>query len=350
MRTIKRLPLRQQVCDALRREISKKAAGDRLDTEQGLAKRLDVSVLTVREALGMLAHEGLILRQQGRGTFVADRPISTKPQMVGVLSGLDITGLPISTFFLNSIRALRDALNQAGTKNRVYIGLTKPGETPEQAEAYTDLIADIEAGEISGLVVVTTPPHARLLQAIRAHHVWLVSDWADSDCSINTDDQALGRMGAEELARRGARSVGYVGWSGGMMRAFTTAATKLGLETRPEWLRTDLHPLLAGAGERQFQALRAGGGLPDAVLVGDVHLLDGFAGAATAAGIRLGEQLRLASHTFTGCTVAIPPGTSLLNIDTTEYGRLQQSAMARLLAGEAVERHVVLAPQLVPAG
>ena len=345
MKTIKRLPLRQQVCDALRKEIGKKEPGDRLDTEQGLAKRLDVSVLTVREALGMLAHEGLILRQQGRGTFVAERPEPAKrTQMVGVLSGLDITGIPISTFFLHAIRGLRDSLNQAGTKNRVYIGLTKPGEPPGQGEAYADLIADIEAGEVTGLVVLSTQHHPGLLAAIRAHHVWVVSDWQDSDCSIVTDDQALGRMGAEELARRGARTVGYVGWSGTMMRTFASTAAKLGLETRPDWLRSDLHPLDPGAGEQQFAALRAGGPMPDGVLVGDVHLLEGF---ATAAG---GAIPHLVSHHFTGATVAVPPGTSLLNIDTGEYGRMQHAAIAKLMAGESIERHLTLSPKLIPAG
>lgn len=344
MKTIKRLPLRQQVCDALRREINRKSPGDRLDTEQGLAQRLDVSVLTVREALGMLAHEGLILRQQGRGTFVAERPDpAAKPQMIGVLSGLDITGIPISTFFLHAIRALRESLGQAGTKNRTYIGLTKPGEQAGDGEAYADLIADIEAGEISGLVILSTPLHAGLLKAIRAHHVWLVSDWSESDCSIVTDDQAAGRMAAEELARRGAKRVAFVGWSGPMQRAFAATAAKLGLETRPEWLRSDLHPLHPESGERQFRALQAAGPLPDGVLVGDVHLLEGFATAAA------GAIPHLASHTFTGAAVTVPSGTALLEIDTGEFGRQAHAALTRLIAGEPVDRHILIPPRLIQA-
>lgn len=343
MKTIKRLPLRQQVCDVLRREIGRKAPGDRLDTEQGLAQRLDVSVLTVREALGMLAHEGLILRQQGRGTFVAERPdAAARPQMIGILSGLDITGIPISTFFLHVIRSLRESLGQSGSKHRTYIGLTKPGE-PAGSEGYGDLIADIEAGEIAGLLILSTPMHAGLLKAIRAHHVWLVSDWAESDCSIVTDDQAAGRMGAEELARRGAKQVAFVGWSGPMQRAFAAAAAKLGLETRPEWLRSDLHPLHADSGERQFQALQAAGPLPDGVLVGDVHLLEGFAAAAA------GAIPRLVSHSFTGTSVTPPPGTSLLEVDTSEFGRQAHAALSRLIAGETVDRHIGLPPRLIPA-
>lgn len=42
----------------------------KLPREEVLAKQLGVSRITVRNALGQLAAEGIILRQQGRGTFV----------------------------------------------------------------------------------------------------------------------------------------------------------------------------------------------------------------------------------------------------------------------------------------
>ena len=128
-----------------------------------------------------------------------------------------------------------------------------------------------------------------------------------------------------------------------MQRAFAATAARLGLETRPEWLRSDLHPLQADSGERQFRALQAAGPLPDGVLVGDVHLLEGFAGAA-------GSSIpRLVSHSFTGTTVAAPPGASLLEVDTAEFGRQAHVALARLIAGETVDRHIVLPPRLIPA-
>ncbi|NLY76052.1 MAG: GntR family transcriptional regulator, partial [Firmicutes bacterium] len=49
------------------------APGQQIDTENYLAKQFNLSRQTVRQALGDLEKDGWIIRQQGRGTFVADR-------------------------------------------------------------------------------------------------------------------------------------------------------------------------------------------------------------------------------------------------------------------------------------
>lgn len=62
-----------QVADDLRRKIATGAlkAGQRLDGNARLAERYGVAAMTVRHALGVLRDEGLIVSQQGRGTFIA---------------------------------------------------------------------------------------------------------------------------------------------------------------------------------------------------------------------------------------------------------------------------------------
>jgi DNA-binding FadR family transcriptional regulator len=48
------------------------AVGDRLPTEQALATRFGVSRPIVREAIGLLKHDGLVTTRQGAGAFVAE--------------------------------------------------------------------------------------------------------------------------------------------------------------------------------------------------------------------------------------------------------------------------------------
>jgi GntR family transcriptional regulator len=70
-----RLPLYHQLKMVVLREIESGhwQPGDRLPTEDDLARRFRVSKITVRHALRELADQGHIRREQGRGTFV-ERP------------------------------------------------------------------------------------------------------------------------------------------------------------------------------------------------------------------------------------------------------------------------------------
>lgn len=64
------LPLiaRDKIEELIQNEIL--APRDRLPKETKLAKMLGVSRITVREALRLLEEDGIIIRRQGRGTFV----------------------------------------------------------------------------------------------------------------------------------------------------------------------------------------------------------------------------------------------------------------------------------------
>jgi GntR family transcriptional regulator len=63
----------EQVADDLRKKIASGAlkAGQRLDGNAKMADRYGVAAMTIRHALDVLRREGLIVSQQGRGTFVA---------------------------------------------------------------------------------------------------------------------------------------------------------------------------------------------------------------------------------------------------------------------------------------
>lgn len=52
--------------------------GERLPSHQALAKKYQVAVVTIRQAIQILEDEGLLRRQQGSGTFVADS-VAPKP-------------------------------------------------------------------------------------------------------------------------------------------------------------------------------------------------------------------------------------------------------------------------------
>lgn len=89
------LPLYAQVKHALKNEIENwMKPGDLIATEPELEKRYDVSRITIRRALDELESDGLITRQQGRGTFVREQQIVQElPQLQSWSSQMREKGL-----------------------------------------------------------------------------------------------------------------------------------------------------------------------------------------------------------------------------------------------------------------
>ena len=69
-----------EIADYLRGVIADSEPGDRLPSDTELAERFSVSRMTARHAVQVLEQEGLLQREQGRGTFVAPR---TVPRLLG---------------------------------------------------------------------------------------------------------------------------------------------------------------------------------------------------------------------------------------------------------------------------
>ena len=69
-------PLYLKIYQSLKQDIENGVykPGDKIMTEAEMAKEYGVSLITVRKAVGSLMEKGLVVRKQGKGTFV------TKPK------------------------------------------------------------------------------------------------------------------------------------------------------------------------------------------------------------------------------------------------------------------------------
>jgi GntR family transcriptional regulator len=73
-----RVPLYIQVASVMRRRIETNqwAPGQKISTLVELEREFEVARVTIRQAIDVLRQEGLLHSQQGRGTFVAEKPVS----------------------------------------------------------------------------------------------------------------------------------------------------------------------------------------------------------------------------------------------------------------------------------
>lgn len=102
---VEKYSLYQQLADSLRDKIyeGKYAFGDKLPSERSLAQSFGISHLTVRKALDILEQEGLLLRAQGKGTFVRAQKYSVDMQQLdGFSSMFRQKGVAISNKMLYS--------------------------------------------------------------------------------------------------------------------------------------------------------------------------------------------------------------------------------------------------------
>ena len=72
-------PLYRQLTDRLRQKVARQRPGERIPSEPELAQSLGISRFTVTRAIETLVDEGLLVRRQGKGTFVAAPPLQRTP-------------------------------------------------------------------------------------------------------------------------------------------------------------------------------------------------------------------------------------------------------------------------------
>jgi GntR family transcriptional regulator len=107
------LTLRAQLRERLRDEIldGRLRGHDRLPSEHQLAQGFGVSRITVRQALADLAAQGLIVKVQGKGAFVASRPVAaTFDRIEGLAQAIAASGHTIQNrrLSLRKVRARGD--------------------------------------------------------------------------------------------------------------------------------------------------------------------------------------------------------------------------------------------------
>jgi GntR family transcriptional regulator len=89
-------PLYVQIAESLLERIQRGElqAGDRLPSERDLSQQLGVSRLTLRRALRSLASQGLLVRRQGRGTYITEPKIERRAgRLVSFTQGMQAYGL-----------------------------------------------------------------------------------------------------------------------------------------------------------------------------------------------------------------------------------------------------------------
>src|SRR5205085_8312652 len=119
-------PKYAQIANAIRQRVARGQwpKGHQLPTNDELAHEFGVSRVTIRQAVDLLARDGLIEAQQGRGTFVTGKPVKDRwLQVETTLSELADFYRDTSPEIINISESRTDAplLAQDGTAAARYV-------------------------------------------------------------------------------------------------------------------------------------------------------------------------------------------------------------------------------------
>jgi DNA-binding LacI/PurR family transcriptional regulator len=324
--------LHEYLTDELRQQILQLPAGAVVPAETEIVRQHDASLLTVREALRSLAQEGLIQRRQGKGTFVLDRRAR---QHVAILMEPDF-GHPASAFFFRNVtQQLRRFFDAHHVSNRLYLGTQPPDELATEPTC-REFVESIEHGQLCGVVAVVTVPHPRWREQARQQQIPVVAP-AGSDHTVAIDEAAIVRQAVEWLVQQGRRRIALMYAGSAEPTAFREAMAAAGLPVEPAWVRGELNPVKHGAGWEGFRELwSARTDKPDGLVVTDDILMQDAALAVIETGVRVPQQLMIASHGNKGSEMRFPFPVHWLLIDPVEYAQAMGGMLLKLLRGEPV--------------
>lgn len=280
-------------------------AGARLPAETALAERFGVSTLTIREAVACLVEKGLVERRQGSGTYILD-PRATRH--VGILLNLDLRAPGVGAFWVPVAEEFRRLMTTFGYRTRFYVGDHGPLEPAADNADGNEMLNDIEAGGVVGLLVLGQAPAAPIRQALAAHGAILIINGTlpGHQRAAHIAYEELVRLAFTGLAAQGCRRIGVLGW-GIDPQQVAVITTECSIAWDPSLHVHAPHPLRPGAGYVAFQRLAAQATpLPDGLVVCDEQHLQGVVLGVLEAGVQVPDGLRLASHVNEGSRVFSP--------------------------------------------
>ncbi|MBA3685493.1 MAG: GntR family transcriptional regulator, partial [Planctomycetes bacterium] len=285
-----------QIATILRKELlTKYQPGDRIPGDNELAERFAVSYMTVRQAMVSLVHEGVLVRRQGKGTYVAELVGS---QTVAIYCELDLYRHPPGTYAALIVGQLQQVLEEARIPSQVFLGTvpayTKPNKQAVPAEpTCASFLEAVQNQRLRGVFAINSHPHEAWLKPLRQRKVPVIGADVGLEHQIRNDTTSGIGLAIAHLAKSGIRDIALLDWlsAGGVegpestRHAFRQAMLANGLELRPQRIAGDIHPLIPGAGWFLFKSVwEASDRKPQALIIGDDHLFRDALDAALAQG------------------------------------------------------------------
>lgn len=299
-------PLFEQLAQQLTAFLpGKYRVGQKLPPEPELCRLFGVSLMTLREALAILHHQGIIEKRRGSGNYFTASSSSAR-HVALLIPWLQWQRSGISPNLLVSVTKLLDGLAADRQPCRIYLGRQEESENV-YVYRFPELHEALGRGEVSLAIKFMGRLHPETAQALSHTGTLLCGNAPSADIRIAHDLPGGIRQAVDWLARQGRRRIAYMdvlatseGNEAGSMERFAALCDALcaaRLPVVPEWIQRDFHPARAGAGWSNVREIwTAKAEKPDAFILSSETFLAEAMEALNDLGIRMPGQLLLVSQ------------------------------------------------------
>ncbi len=337
------------VADQLRRWIAdgNLPVGGRLPTEPELAARYAAGLNTVRRAVATLVAEGVVVRRQGSGTYVASLPPVGSRRLIGML-------VPSTSYYYPKvIEGVERTLSAAGAGVLLASSDNRPELEAEQLrrlldsgveglilvpnlnvmddpQAYVDALRQLP---VPYVLVERRPPHPApddSTSFVATHHLGGVHTAIRH--LVGLGHQRIGFVGRVRTGNAAQVSDGFVRAVDGLGVARIPEAQVL----RPEWSAEQIAQFAVSCRDLGVSAVFCHGDRDAAALVS----------AARRIGLRVPQDLALVAYDDDVAELVDPPLTAIAP-PKSEIGALAAELLLRLIDEPATPAHrIELQPRL----
>ncbi|NRT72013.1 GntR family transcriptional regulator [Clostridium beijerinckii] len=187
--------------------------GEKLPTEKELAEQFNVSNITSKKSLEMLADNGMIKRVPGKGSFVIKSTVDNKVIVQKSKSNSPIIGVVLSDFSESYGTNLLSGIEEEASKNNCFI---IPKRSYGKQELENDAIDSLVDMGVDGIIVM--PVHGehynpKILKLIIDGYPLVLMDCdlkGIQAAFVGTDNVDAAKMATDYLLEHGHRKISFV--------------------------------------------------------------------------------------------------------------------------------------------
>jgi len=338
--------LKEYIKEAIRR--GDIAPGARLPSENLLVRQFGVSRHTARQAMMDLAKEGVVYRQQGKGTFCSH------PKMAGRGKIAVLTTYLSDYIFPGIIRGVEEVVTAAGYG---LILANTNNHKAKEAQCVVSLIKD----QIAGLIVEPTKSaeknvnlaYYKELERRSIPYIMVNAAYPDLDSAyVVMDDEGGGYVVTNYLLRLGHRRIAGIFKMDDLQgihrrRGFIRALAEYGMVAEAD--------LLGGYGTGQWRAepyqfarrILQGARRPSAIVCYNDQIALQVLDAVRDQGLRVPDDVSLTGYDDSALAVASEVKLTTVRHPKAEMGRRAAAVLLDMMDGRGKQTRFVYRPELV---